>query len=555
MGILRTDVISHSQLSDGNGSVLFDGTTDSITIPSHSALAFRTNDWTVEGWFYFTDLVGDGNGQQTLVGDTYGNTAGFYIYKQINHRLGVYYSSLLVDGTATIEADRWYHLAFVRHSGRTRIYIDGELDAEGADTTDATITQYYIGDTADTSSGEFFGYMSNLRITRNAVYKNNFTVPKFKLKATPDTILLCCQSSSSTTETTVSVPGTLTANGDPTATNFGPGLKDDITDTGVVFDGFANFATSTYMVPPSGKTTERNRGRGIIAGGCTPLTSSIDSFNIQSQGNSVKFGSLHNGAIFGNQMCASSTRGISGGGAQPSVRNFLDFITIATESNSTDFGDLQNSKRDIGALSNQTRGIWTGGNPGSSPNTTDQIDLVTIASVGNATDFGNLTASMKEVQSTSSPTRGIMGGGNTVPATINTIQFITIASTGNASDFGDLTRTASSLGAVSSGTRGVFANGGSNTIDFVTIASAGNALDFGDSTLLRAQCTATMSNSIRGVFAGGYQPSPNSTDTNTVDFITIESAGNAQDFGDISRSGNDSNREGGGCSDSHGGLE
>ena len=110
MGILRTDVISHSQLSDGNGSVLFDGTTDSITIPSNSALAFRTNDWTVEGWFYFTDLVGDGNGQQTLVGDTYGNTAGFYIYKQINHRLGVYYSSLLVDGTATIEADRWYHL-------------------------------------------------------------------------------------------------------------------------------------------------------------------------------------------------------------------------------------------------------------------------------------------------------------------------------------------------------------------------------------------------------------------------------------------------------------
>ena len=147
-----------------------------------------------------------------------------------------------------------------------------------------------------------------------------------------------------------------------------------------------------------------------------------------------------------------------------------------------------------------------------------------------------------------------MGGGNTVPATINTIQFITIASTGNASDFGDLTRTASSLGAVSSSTRGVFANGGSNTIDFVTIASAGNASDFGDSTVLRGQCTATMSNSIRGVFAGEYQPSPNSTDTNTVDYITISTRANAQDFGDISRGNNDSNREHGTCSDSHGGI-
>ena len=51
MGILRTDVISHSQLSNGNASVLFDGTTDSLTIPSHSALAFGTGDWTVEGGF------------------------------------------------------------------------------------------------------------------------------------------------------------------------------------------------------------------------------------------------------------------------------------------------------------------------------------------------------------------------------------------------------------------------------------------------------------------------------------------------------------------------
>ena len=349
MGILRTDVISHSQLSNGNASVLFDGSVDRITIPSHSAFAFGTGDWTVEGWFYFTSL----SNQQTLVGDTYGNTAGFYLYKQSNNRLGVYYSSLLVDGTATLEVDRWYHLAFVRNSGRTRIYIDGELDAEGADTTDATITQYYIADTASTSSGEFFGYMSNLRITRTAVYKDNFTVPKFKLKEIPGTILLCCQSSSSTTETTVSVPGTLTANGDPTATNFGPGLKEDITDTGVVFDGFGSFATSTYMVPPRGKTTERNRGRGIFADG--DQSTDIEFINIQSMGNSQEFGDSTT-TMKQRASVSSSTRAVTAGGFDsPAFTNIIDFITIASTANATDFGDLRDASTNIPAAGNITR--------------------------------------------------------------------------------------------------------------------------------------------------------------------------------------------------------
>jgi len=275
MGILRTDVISHSQISNGNASVLFDGTADRLTIPSHNAFAFRTADWTVEGWFYFTSITG----QQTLVGDTYGNTAGWYLYKQSNHRLGVYYSSIVVDGKTTIEADRWYHFAFVRNSGITRIYINGELDAEGVDTTDATITQYYIADTAQ-SSGEFFGNISNLRITRTAVYKDNFTVPKFKLKEIPGTILLCCQSSSSTTEATVSVPGTLTTGGDPTATAFGPGLKEDISGSqlitgqdggagvGVVFDGVTTFDSQAYMVPSGGITRDRHvKSTGDIVSG------------------------------------------------------------------------------------------------------------------------------------------------------------------------------------------------------------------------------------------------------------------------------------------------
>jgi len=545
MGILRADVVSHSSL-EPTGSVLFDGTTDMITIPSDDSFAFGTADWSVEGWFYFTDLTG----QQTLVGDTYGATAGWYLYKQSNNRLGVYYSSLIVDGVTELEANRWYHLAFIRNSGVTSIYIDGVLDKSATDTTNATITQYYIADTAGTSSGELFGYISNLRITRTAVYKQNFTVPKFELKNIPGTILLCCQSSSSTTEAAVSVPGTLTTSGDPTATTFAPDLKKDIIDIGTTFEDNTKFDTLSYMVPPGGTTTQSNRGRGLISGGTTPIHAEIDYIQIQSQGNSTDFGSL-SATRFGHNGCASATRGLFGGGAEPTIRNIIEYVTIATTSNVTDFGDLTVARRDVGSLSNQTRGIWAGG---STPTIKDEIDYVTIASTGNAADFGNLTAATIATSGCcASSTRGLIGGGGT-PSAVNTIEYITIASTGNAADFGDLTRTAFSLSCVSNSTRGVWANGGTNTIDYVTIASTGNAADFGDTTLVRAQCTASLSNSIRGVFAGGYQPSPTSADTNVIDFIEIASIGNAMDFGDINRVGDTGNRENGGCSDSHGGI-
>ena len=104
------------------------------------------------------------------------------------------------------------------------------------------------------------------------------------------------------------------------------------------------------MVPPGGNSRERNRGRGLIAGGCTPLIAEIEYIQIQSQGTSTTFGSL-SAARFGLAGCASATRGLFGGGAEPSIRNYIEFVTIAsTGENITDFGDLTAARRDIGAL-------------------------------------------------------------------------------------------------------------------------------------------------------------------------------------------------------------
>ena len=315
---------------------------------------------------------------------------------------------------------------------------------------------------------------------------------------------------------------------------------------GTVFDGGLKFRSLNYLTLPKGDTTQRGRGRGLIAGGATPVVAEIEYIEIQSQGTSITFGNLSE-TRFGIGGCASATRGLFGGGAEPTVRDYIEFVTIASTGNVTDFGDITVARRDLGSLSNQTRGIWCGGR---TPSNSDVIDYVTIATAGNAVDFGNLVAAANEgTCGTASPTRGIMAGGSSV----NTIQYITIATTGDASDFGDLTRSATSLSGAASATRSVFANGGTNTIDYITIATTGDATDFGDTTVVRGQ-SGGVSNSIRGVFTGGYQPSPTSSDTNVIDFIEFATTGNAKDFGDINRSANDSNREHGTCSDSHGGL-
>ena len=132
--------------------------------------------------------------------------------------------------------------------------------------------------------------------------------------------------------------------------------------------------------------------------------------------------------------------------------------------------------------------------------------------------------------------RGLFAN-NTSPNTSNVIEYITISSLGNAQDFGDSSQIRHSMGAVASGIRGVFGGGYApspteevNTIDYVTIATTGNAVNFGDLTAVRFGLSGCSSNT-RGVFGAGCSNSP-ATFTNVIDFITIATLGNAQDFGD-----------------------
>ena len=72
---------------------------------------------------------------------------------------------------------------------------------------------------------------------------------------------------------------------------------------------------------------------------------------------------------------------------------------------------------------------------------TNEIEYVTIASDGNGTDFGDLSANAAIHGGGSNVTRGIFGLDRTSGGASNTIEYITVGSTGNSTDFGDATIT------------------------------------------------------------------------------------------------------------------
>ena len=228
--------------------------------------------------------------------------------------------------------------------------------------------------------------------------------------------------------------------------------------------------------------------RAVQGGGS--LVKTMEYVTIANTSNVTTFGEL---TVARRSLTALSnnTRGCWGGGTtNPAMSQVIDYVTIATKGDAVTFGDLIEGRRNpaVGSITSTTRGVFAGGNPGSSPNLTNRIDYITIASTGDATDFGDQVTAMREQAGASSSVRGIVAGGYTSPANLNRIEYITIATTGNASDFGDLNIAISGPAGTSNSTRALFAGGSNpyiNAMEYVTIASTGNAADFGDITLAR----------------------------------------------------------------------
>ena len=324
---------------------------------------------------------------------------------------------------------------------------------------------------------------------------------------------------------------------------------------GPEISGTVEMNSTGAMSLPRGDTTYRGgRGRGIWAGGLSPsVINTIQYVTIATTGNASDFGDMTK--VSSAAASSSSTRAVIFHGLTPSVINSIEYVTIPSTGNSFDFGDSIVTVYETASASNNIRGLNAGGYSSGSgvPANTETIEYVTIASISNAVDFGDLTMGRRAAGGLSSPTRACFAAGYQQPNTAtktNIIDYVTIATLGNAQDFGKLTQSGWGPAAMSDSTRGVYAGrltpGLERTIDYITISSKGDATDFGDTTAACGRGTG-FSNKIRGVYCLGNS-SP--TVVNTIDYITIATTGNASDFGDLFVT----THQAGATSDSHGGI-
>ena len=128
--------------------------------------------------------------------------------------------------------------------------------------------------------------------------------------------------------------------------------------------------------------------------------------------------------------------------------------------------------------------------------------------------------------------RAVFMGGNT-PATSDDISYLNISSLGNSISFGDLLTARYGGSGMSNSTRGVIAGGWATPannfdIEYITIASEGNAIDWGINNTGGWGSSGT-SSSTRGLTAGGGYPSASAT----IESIFFSTVGTKEDWGDI----------------------
>ena len=215
------------------------------------------------------------------------------------------------------------------------------------------------------------------------------------------------------------------------------------------------------------------------------------------------------------------------------------WATILGES--PNLGD-QNQSNSAGGTG--TRGLFAGGylvSPNPNGACFNNVDAITVETLGNSMDFNNLTASLMGGGQCADRTRALYAGGrgptNSSADNAN-ISFCTISSRGDYADSTfDLSASVQCRG-TSNSTRGLFGSFISpyaDTIDYVTVQSLGTAQDFGNLTEVRGYGMA-VSSSTRSVWAGGIN-NPTNLGTNVIDYVTISTTGDAQDFGDLTGEG------------------
>lgn len=175
--------VDTAQFKFGTASALFDGTGDKISGDSGTGFVNGSGDWTIDFWMRPHTTAG----AQMLYDQRPSATNGLYptIYL-VNAGSGFavnYFvnSADRLNGTTALSADTWYHVAVVKHTGHTVIYLNGTKD-HASDYTDGNTyvngtSRPYLGLDGTNDLSGFNGWLDEVRVSDTALWTANFTPP------------------------------------------------------------------------------------------------------------------------------------------------------------------------------------------------------------------------------------------------------------------------------------------------------------------------------------------------------------------------------------------
>jgi len=236
---------------NGQWSNYFNGSTDYLSAPSNAAFALGTGDFTIECWIYLL-AVPTGFADIAFIGNYGTPSNGFYFNFRSSGTIGITDATTVYALSATaLVANTWYHVAAVRSSGSSKIYVNGVGGTAVAFSGNIAQNTLYIGNSGSAAAGGFVnGYISNHRVVKGtAVYTGAFTPSTTPLTAITNTSLLTCQSNRFIDNSTNNF--TITANGTPKVQAFQP-FSPTASYTAAAYGGSSYFNGSTdYLTTPA----------------------------------------------------------------------------------------------------------------------------------------------------------------------------------------------------------------------------------------------------------------------------------------------------------------
>ena len=168
-----------AQKKFGASSILFDGTSDDLRVPTHQ---LTNGNWTVDFWV----RVANGALTTAYMGflDTYSIASNSSWIMSMDNTTGkpAFYahgsSAGWVKSNTALTEETWHHVAYVHTSGTLKIYLDGTLQ-DTSSTSGAAMngtTGFTIGKNHSGTNG-MNGHMDEIRVSNTALWSSNFTPP------------------------------------------------------------------------------------------------------------------------------------------------------------------------------------------------------------------------------------------------------------------------------------------------------------------------------------------------------------------------------------------